>query len=252
MAGGKSKYIEALQLLGQIEAELKLVIAGNHDLSLDPDWWQANLDDDDDPFEPDQMKKLMQSQAENGVQYLEEGTHIFKLKNGTEFSVYASPYTPEFNGYAFGYPHEEDRFNNRAAANPIPENVDIIMSHGPPRFPHDENCEPYTLDMNESSKHLGCLHLFRAIQRVRPLLHCFGHIHEGYGAQFASWEQGNALALHQVESELENGLRRLIFTEVMSRGTLLINAALKVHGSQQNNHPWILTLPLRHQTGMNI
>lgn len=245
MAGGKSNYAKALRFLGQINAELKLVIAGNHDLSLDSNWWQENIDDDDDPHEPEMMKQLMQSQCPNAVRYLEEGTYTFTLQSGVTFSVYATPYTPEFNGYAFGYPHEMDRFNGRAAVNPVPANVDIIMSHGPPRFPADNTCEDYFLDMNGSSQHLGCPHLFRAIQRVRPRIHCFGHIHEGYGAQMALWDQGNTPIVQQVKFELEAGLRRLESTEASPHETLLVNAALKVHGSPQNNQPWVIKLPLR-------
>jgi hypothetical protein len=44
MYGGLSEHKRALKMLGSIDAELKLVIAGNHDLPLDPD-------DDEDPEE---------------------------------------------------------------------------------------------------------------------------------------------------------------------------------------------------------
>jgi len=30
---------------------------------------------------------------------LEEGTQKFTLRDGRTFTIYASPYTPEFNGY---------------------------------------------------------------------------------------------------------------------------------------------------------
>jgi Icc-related predicted phosphoesterase len=33
--------------------------------------------------------------------------------------------------------------------------------------------------------HLGCRRLWEAIERVRPKIHYFGHIREGYGAQMA-------------------------------------------------------------------
>ena len=41
------------------------------------------------------------------------------------------------------------------------------MTHGPPK---------YILDMIDGQS-AGCEHLRRAISRVRPRLHCFGHIH---------------------------------------------------------------------------
>jgi predicted phosphodiesterase len=41
--GGLSMYKKALKMLGSIDAELKLVIAGNHDISLDGKYWQTHL-----------------------------------------------------------------------------------------------------------------------------------------------------------------------------------------------------------------
>jgi hypothetical protein len=54
------------------------------------------------------------------------------------FTVYASPYTPEFNGYAFAYGKDDMRFLN------IPSGVDILMTHGPPMFLSQPK---YTLDV---------------------------------------------------------------------------------------------------------
>lgn len=53
--GGLSAYKEALRMLGDIEAELKLVIAGNHDISLDKEYWNSHLDEDDEPEEHDEV-----------------------------------------------------------------------------------------------------------------------------------------------------------------------------------------------------
>ncbi len=78
-----------------------LVIPGNHDLELDPVWWAKKLDEDDNPELPQKASALFAAQ---GIQLLEEGVHSITLKNGRSFRIYyASPYTPEFNGYAFAY-----------------------------------------------------------------------------------------------------------------------------------------------------
>jgi hypothetical protein len=34
---------------------------------------------------------------------------------------------------------------------------------------------------------VGCPHLLRAVIRAKPLIHCFGHIHEAWGAERVSW-----------------------------------------------------------------
>jgi hypothetical protein len=36
-------------------------------------------------------------------------------------------------------------------------------------------------------KRVGCPSLFAAVARARPRLHCFGHIHEQWGAKLVSW-----------------------------------------------------------------
>ncbi|KAK8066227.1 hypothetical protein PG997_012974 [Apiospora hydei] len=69
MAGGLSNYHSAMSSLQQIDAELKLVIAGNHDLELDSSWWLTNLDEDDDPDEPCKALEVMRSGRDRGIHY---------------------------------------------------------------------------------------------------------------------------------------------------------------------------------------
>ena len=68
---------------------------------------------------------------------------------------------------------------------PIPENTDILVTHGPPQGFHDEVDEAYSGPQN-----VGCPHLRRAIERIRPRLHVFGHIHEGHGVTRVTWKGG--------------------------------------------------------------
>lgn len=106
--GGIPEIRKALHMLDKFDAELKLIIAGKHDLELDPAF---------DPDEPEDhavaLALMMGPEAKAaGVTYLSEGTHSFTLKNGAEFTVYSSPYQPAFGDWAFGYKHDEDRFNS--------------------------------------------------------------------------------------------------------------------------------------------
>ena len=43
------------------------------------------------------------------------------------------------------------------------------------------------MDYTESKHRAGYPDLFGAIARTRPRLHCFGHIHEGWGAKLVTW-----------------------------------------------------------------
>jgi Icc-related predicted phosphoesterase len=55
----------------------------------------------------------------------------------------------------------------------IPSDVQVLISHGPPAG---------ILDFTIEGKHVGSTSLLAEIsQRIKPQLHLFGHIHEGYG-----------------------------------------------------------------------
>ena len=100
-------------MLGSIDAELNLVIPGNHDLELDKSFWQAQRDGDGTPEDPRDHDLAVEAMTgplatEMGVSYLNEGTHAFTLKSGAKFKIYVSPYTPAFRDWAFAYEHNED------------------------------------------------------------------------------------------------------------------------------------------------
>ena len=160
-------------MLSHIEAELKLVIPGNHDSELDKEYWESQRNDDGtpakDPKDHDRAVDAMTGPlaAEAGVTLLREGTHEFTLKSGARFSIYVSPYTPALGDWAFAYRHNQDRFNGpwqvadgvtSIATNPMPNGVDIVMTHGPPKGILD-GC---------SNGNVGCTNLLRAVRRVKP------------------------------------------------------------------------------------
>ena len=270
--GGLSMYKKALKILGSIDAELKLVIAGNHDISLDGKYWQTHLykgvegddsEEDDDPEEHSHAMNIMKGAlaAEAGVTYLEEGVHFFTLSNGAGFSVYASPYTPGFCDWAFLYKHNEDRFSRpievaegrtSTAENPIPRfpNIDIIMTHGPPKDIMDECAQG----------HKGCEKLLRAVRRARPRMHCFGHIHEGYGAQVVAWKPDtseadiNGTSTDTIHSH--NGGRPLVnqypkptkCAIAYGQESLMVNAAIMTGTNDPDNAPWLVDVELPRAT----
>ncbi|KAI1329271.1 hypothetical protein F5Y16DRAFT_366305 [Xylariaceae sp. FL0255] len=80
MIGGLSNYRRALDNLKAMDAELKLVIAGNHDVSLDLEWWEKNLDADDDIDEPSEARNIFLQENKNGIHLLDRGLHEFTLE----------------------------------------------------------------------------------------------------------------------------------------------------------------------------
>ena len=69
-----------------------------------------------------------------------------------------------------GISSAEDR---RRLYTQIPENTDLLITHGPPYGILDS--------VPESEVHSGCRELFDAVIRVRPKLHVFGHVHGAHG-----------------------------------------------------------------------
>ena len=271
--GGLESYTKAIRMLGNINAELKLVIAGNHEVSLDKDFYTQQGGDVD---EWEESLKLWRSPfaEEMGVTYLEEGTHHFSLKNGATFTVYASPYTPRNGVSAFQYPTNEDRFNppqGAAAATVnvanqrtiIPEfpKIDIVMTHGPPRF---------ILDACGNGNNGGCEYLREAICRAKPRLHCFGHMHGAWGARTVIWKgSGEIEEANMYDGQKGNGYDDMIplpqefvgKTWCRKRGyaslrnwtgcrtahgkrTLLVNAAIMDNAGEPTTAPWLVDLDL--------
>jgi Icc-related predicted phosphoesterase len=138
--------------LREIPHEHKIVIPGNHDLCFDAPGGRGALDALGDI-----------------VGLIHETTVI----DGVKF--FGSPYTPKFFDWAFMY---EPRESQRRWLS-IPDDTDVVITHGP-AFNR--------LDQTSSGKNAGCVALGNRLGevnstpgRVRPLLHCHGHIHEASG-----------------------------------------------------------------------
>ena len=176
------EYRVTLQLLKDINAPLKLVIAGNHDLTMDIPLFKRKVAEASPPLDPELVRKVYGDDREArqifkeaeaaGIVFLEEGNHRFVLENHAQLSVYASPWTPSLGEWGFQYSRREGHSFQ------IAKGVDLVITHGPPKG---------ILDMTESNQRAGCSDLFAAVARARPRLHCFGHIHESWGARLVTW-----------------------------------------------------------------
>jgi len=138
--------VEFSNWIGNLPHSYKIVIAGNHDIIAEH-----------------KSMEVRQEFARRDIIYLQ---HEKREIAGIKF--FGSPYTPRFAGCFMA-----DR--GRDLANlweRIPDNTDILITHGPPFKVLDE-----TFDGEKS----GCVDLWYRLWDVRPKLHVFGHIHEGYG-----------------------------------------------------------------------
>jgi Icc-related predicted phosphoesterase len=85
---------------------------------------------------------------------------------------WASPFSLEFMGWSFALPRDEEILTKHW--NQIPENTDVVITHGP-CFGILDTIYP------ESEEHLGDPILMDRIAQIQPKLHVSGHIHGGFG-----------------------------------------------------------------------
>lgn len=200
------EFSKAINLLSKIDAAVKLIIAGNHELTLDEPVFKEHLaaaglkEDDEEVVRAygslGQARAMLvdAAKAGNNIMVLDEGTHTIPLQNGAILTVFASPFTPRKEAlgvnepsWAFQYNpatgSEDDRVGGHKYD--IQSGTDIVITHGPPLG---------ILDQGAGGKRAGCADLFAAVCRARPLLHCFGHIHGGWGARRVAWRETTSKA----------------------------------------------------------
>ena len=178
------EFRTAIQLLKDINAPLKLAIAGNHDFTMDIPAFEQKVAEATPPLDPElvakeygapgEARQLFEEAKDAGIMFLNEGTYHLTLENRALLTVYASPYTPALGAWGFQYRPE------RGHSFSIEKGVDVVVTHGPPKG---------IMDYTYGRERAGCPNLFAAVARARPRVHCFGHIHEGWGAKLVTWRE---------------------------------------------------------------
>ena len=192
--GDEEEVVEFNRFLGSLSFRHKIVIAGNHDLTFDIEK-QESL--------KKRFNNLINVDAKRVKSLLKECTYLEDsevLING--YKIYGSPWTPTFFDWGFNLDRGPDI---KQKWDLIPGDTDILLTHGPPKG---------ILDRCSDGSEAGCEDLLFKIQEVRPLIHVFGHIHEGYGVKFKGT-------------------------------TKFINASNCTLRYQPTNKPWVFDLPCR-------
>ncbi|KAG7455912.1 hypothetical protein MATL_G00246130 [Megalops atlanticus] len=156
--------------LGTLPYEIKIVIAGNHELTFDQEF-MADLIKQDFYYFPS-ASKLKPENYENVQSLL---TNCIYLQDSEVtvrgLRIYGTPWQPWYYGWGFNLPRGQallDKWNQ------IPDTTDILITHCPPLGFLDW--------VPRKMQRVGCVELLNTVQRrVQPKLHVFGHIHEGYG-----------------------------------------------------------------------
>jgi Icc-related predicted phosphoesterase len=130
--------------IGSLPHKTKIIIAGNHD-------WCFEGNDRN-------CRELLS----NCIYLRDESVVVDGIK------YYGSPWQPKFNNWAFNLSTKK-----RAKKwSEIPADTDVLITHGPPFG---------GMDLTEDGLPVGCKELSKVVNRIKPKVHVFGHIHECYG-----------------------------------------------------------------------
>lgn len=157
----RDTVFEHVKFMGWLERQIyrkKIVIAGNHDVLI-------------------QKTGFLSEHLPPKTEYL--------LDSGTEFDgllIWGTPWTPWFHGVnpkCKAFMRTDRDIKKKFAL--IPDNTDILISHGPMLHILDSNIDGYAC---------GSHSLRDNVDRVKPKLMVFGHIHEQGGNQLMYKHQG--------------------------------------------------------------
>lgn len=95
--------------------------------------------------------------------------------------IYGSPWQPEFCDWSFNLPANSKELERVWSF--IPEDTDILLTHGPVFGTLDRVLGDYI--------NLGCEKLKERMAIVQPKLHCCGHIHSARGYMPRGYDSGN-------------------------------------------------------------
>ena len=138
------EFEKFIEWFSQLPIKYKVLIAGNHDA------WAMKK------YNVDKVKKL-------GIIYLE---HEFGYIEGK--LIFGSPYTPTFENWHF----MKDRSKLHRYWEELSTGIDILVTHGPPKFMLD-----LSYSQNHQPEYCGDNALFKKVLEIEPQFHLFGHIH---------------------------------------------------------------------------
>lgn len=162
--GSLVEFTNFINWFSELDFIHRIYVAGNHD------------------FIAENNRSLVKQMCdERGVIYLQDsGYTIDGIK------IYGSPQTPFFYDWAFNCARNsaEQHFYNKPLIKQywdmIPDDVDILITHGPPYGILDEL---QYINGDPKGQFIGCVDLLDAVNRVRPDIHLFGHNHGNGGRE---------------------------------------------------------------------
>jgi Icc-related predicted phosphoesterase len=145
--GSEPEVMKFLEWFSKQNYTYKIFIAGNHDF-----------------FFERSPKSLIDEIIPKEIIYLNDsGVEIEGIK------IWGSPVQPWFFNWAFNRQRGDDIKRHWDL---VPSGTGILITHGPPYG---------IMDGTARGEKVGCEELLTVVEKIRPKIHVFGHIHEGYG-----------------------------------------------------------------------
>lgn len=200
--GGERDVTNFIHWFRNIEGfDNKIFIAGNHDFCFE------RVSQPHHKGDYDWLHHLMSPEnlSQSNVTYLEDSLITIE---SPEFSrpikIYGTPWQPRFYDWAFNLDRLGDDL--KAKWDMIPDNTDILITHGPPNGIRD-----FVNNWRQPNESVGCEILRHRLETINPILNVFGHIHGAYGTAYV-------------------------------RDTLFVNAAICTEDYRPTNKPIVIEL----------
>ena len=180
--GLKYEIDDFLNWYGSLDHPWKILIAGNHDKGTDPD-------QKGDIYKngPSYFKTMC---AMNDICLLEDDYIEVYTNSGELIKIWGSPVSPTFGR---GWAWNRDRGQAiKKHWDKIPEDVDIVVTHGPPFAYGDRVDYPNIAPDGSRIYNVGCTDLLDKINKTQCKMTISGHIHEDRGVKIDEKKPNNS------------------------------------------------------------
>lgn len=158
MTGKPWELFPFIEWMGAQPHRVKLFVPGNHDFGVEK--------------ETAMYKRVC---AERGIKLLvDEAYSVIPTEKADQrvIKFYGAPWVPNLEGWAFYQPRLG--LINKFAK--IPADTNVLITHGPPYGVLDRG-------PTGNAFHVGSEEMAHRVHELNLKLHCFGHIHHGYGVE---------------------------------------------------------------------
>lgn len=204
--GTDQEILNFINWFEQQDYEHLIFIPGNHDWSLERNfaYWKDEC-------------------LKRGIHLLNDSGVIIKSMDDPKLNlkIWGSPVQPWFHSWAFNRARTEAEATSKhpwikSHWDIIPEDTEILLTHGPPMKILDEVMNVMGESYNPP-QHVGCEELAKRIKETNIKLHLFGHIHEGRGFQYdglVTYVNGSSLdRMYSLASKKPMRITREVFED---------------------------------------